>query len=83
MLSYLAIKNNKPEIALDIMGAVTLAKTMSARGLKMLAFANLGRYMQIIPILKYGLEQNMGRNKHQFFADVVCKILLYCKSLLL
>ncbi|XP_068983692.1 pentatricopeptide repeat-containing protein 2, mitochondrial-like [Bombus flavifrons] len=74
LLSCLAIKNNKPEIALDIMGTIPLSKVMSVKGLKMLAYANLGRYMQIIPILKYGLEQNSGRIRPQFFADVIYEL---------
>lgn len=79
MLSCLAIKHNKPEIALDILSTSPLDRVMSIRGLKMLAYVHLGRYIQIIPILKYGLEQDNNRAKsHYFFADVVCKIKVYC-----
>lgn len=79
MLACLAIKNNKPELALDILSAVPVDRIMSVRGLKMLACVHLGRYIQIIPILKYGLEQdNFGNKPHHFFADVVCKIKVYC-----
>lgn len=79
LLSCLAIKNNKPEVALDILSTIPLEGIMSVRGLKMLAYVYLGRYIQIIPILKHGLEQDNAHLKPQyFFADVVCKIKVYC-----
>lgn len=79
LLSCLAIKNNKPEIALDILSTIPVEGIMSIKSLKMLAYLHLGRYIQIIPILKYGLEQDNARVKSRyFFADVVCKIKVYC-----
>lgn len=81
MLSCLAIKNNKPDVALDVLNSIPFDRIMSIRGLKMLAYLHLGRYIQIIPILKYGLELESVRTKpYCFFADVVCKIkVYYCK----
>lgn len=79
MLACLAIKNNKPEIAVNVLSGIPLERVMSVRNLKMLAYAHLERYIQIIPILKYGLEQdNISGKYHHFFADVVCKIKVYC-----
>ncbi|XP_043599885.1 pentatricopeptide repeat-containing protein 2, mitochondrial-like [Bombus pyrosoma] len=75
LLSCLAIKNNKPEIALDVLSTVPLDRVMSIRGLKMLAYAHLGRYIQIIPLLKYGLEQDIiGSKPFYFFADVMYEL---------
>ncbi|XP_033179253.1 pentatricopeptide repeat-containing protein 2, mitochondrial [Bombus impatiens] len=75
LLSCLAIKNNKPEVALDILSTIPLEGIMSVRGLKMLAYVYLGRYIQIIPILKHGLEQDNAHLKPQyFFADVICEL---------
>ncbi|XP_033366407.1 pentatricopeptide repeat-containing protein 2, mitochondrial-like [Bombus vosnesenskii] len=75
LLSCLAIKNNKPEIALDILSTISLDRIMSVRSLKMLAYLHLGRYIQIIPILKRGLEEDNVRVKsHYFFADVMYEL---------
>ncbi|XP_033187120.1 pentatricopeptide repeat-containing protein 2, mitochondrial [Bombus vancouverensis nearcticus] len=75
LLSCLAIKNNKPEIALDILSTIPLDRIMSVKGLKILAYMHLGRYIQIIPILKYGLEQDNAHVKsNYFFADVMYEL---------
>ncbi|XP_060828197.1 pentatricopeptide repeat-containing protein 2, mitochondrial-like [Bombus pascuorum] len=75
LLSCLAIKHNKPEIALDILSAVPFDRVASIRNLKMLSYVHLDRYLQIIPFLKYGLEQDNIDNKNQlFFTDVLYEL---------
>ncbi|XP_071870110.1 pentatricopeptide repeat-containing protein 2, mitochondrial [Bombus fervidus] len=75
LLSCLAIKHNRPEIALDILSTVPFSKVLSIRNLKMLAYVHLERYVQIIPFLKYGLEQNNTDNKsNPFFTDVIYEL---------
>ncbi|CAD1473931.1 unnamed protein product, partial [Heterotrigona itama] len=75
LIAMLAMKHKKPEIALDILSTVRIDRILSVRGLKMMAYAHLGRYVQIIPIMKYTLEQEIGVFKpHLFFADVICEL---------
>lgn len=72
LISYLAIKNNAPELALDILSTIQRDRIMSIRSLKILAYMNLERYLQIIPILKQIMENNTNHNhKYSIFADVV------------
>lgn len=75
LLSCLAMKNDKPDVALDVLSAIPLERVMSIRGLKMLAYVHLGRYIQIIPLLKYGLDQSgIHKKSRYFFADVICEL---------
>lgn len=71
LISYLAIKNNASEIALDILSTIQRDKVMSIRSLKILAYMNMERYLQIIPILKEVVESNVIQQKYLIFADVV------------
>lgn len=73
-MSLLALKHKKPEITLDILSTVKVDRVLSVRSLKIMAFTHLGRYVQIIPVMKYALEQEVGIFRpHLFFADVVRK----------
>lgn len=75
LVSMLALKHKKPEIALDILSTVRLDRVLSVRALKIMAYTHLGRFVQIIPVMKYALEQEVGVFRpHLFFADVVCRI---------
>lgn len=79
LLSYLLIKNNKPDLAMEILSAIPLERVISIRNLKILAYIHLGKYIQIIPILKYGTDRDTNRNKqYYFFSEVVCKTKVYC-----
>ncbi|XP_050592638.1 pentatricopeptide repeat-containing protein 2, mitochondrial-like [Bombus affinis] len=72
LLSYLLIKNNKPDMAMEILSAIPLERVMSIRNLKMLAYIHLEKYIQIIPILKYGTDRDINRNKqYYFFSEVI------------
>ena len=72
LLSYLLIKNNKPDLAIEILSAIPLERVRSIRNLKMLAYIHLGKYIQIIPILKYGTDRDTNRNKqYYFFSEVI------------
>lgn len=70
LISYLAIKNNASELALDLLSSIQREKITSVRSLKILAYMNLQRYLQIIPILKQAIENNI-QQKYLIFADVV------------
>uniref|UniRef100_V9IM13 Pentatricopeptide repeat-containing protein 2 n=1 Tax=Apis cerana TaxID=7461 RepID=V9IM13_APICE len=75
LISYLAIKNNAPELALDILSTIQRDRIMSIRSLKILAYMNLERYLQIIPILKQIMENNTNHNhKYSIFADVIYEL---------
>ncbi|XP_043801119.1 pentatricopeptide repeat-containing protein 2, mitochondrial-like [Apis laboriosa] len=73
LISYLAIKNNASELALDILSTLQREKIMSVRSLKILAYMNLQRYLQIIPILKQAIENNV-QQKYLIFADVIYEL---------
>lgn len=70
LISLLAIKNNAPELALDILSTIQKEKIMTIRSLKILAYMNLQKYLQIIPILKEIVDANIAQ-KYFIFADVV------------
>ncbi|KAG6794738.1 pentatricopeptide repeat-containing protein 2, mitochondrial [Apis mellifera caucasica] len=74
LISYLAIKNNASEIALDILSTIQRDKVMSIRSLKILAYMNMERYLQIIPILKEVVESNVIQQKYLIFADVIYEL---------
>ncbi|XP_043515265.1 pentatricopeptide repeat-containing protein 2, mitochondrial-like [Frieseomelitta varia] len=75
LVSMLALKHKKPEIALDILSTVKVDRVLSVRALKIMAYTHLGRYVQIIPVMKYALEQEVGVFRpHLFFADVLCEL---------
>ncbi|KAK9293702.1 hypothetical protein QLX08_011411 [Tetragonisca angustula] len=75
LVSMLALKHKKPEVALDILSTVNVDRVLSVRALKIMAYTHLGRYVQIIPVMKYALEQEVGVFRpHLFFADVLCEL---------
>lgn len=75
LVAMLALKHKKPEVALDILSTVNVDRVLSVRCLKIMVHTQLGRYVQIIPIMKYALEQEVGVFRpHLFFADVLCEL---------
>lgn len=74
LMSFLAIKNNAPEVALEILSVVDRENTISIRCLKILTYMSLQRYMQIIPLLKQALEVDSAARKVKFFADVIYEL---------
>lgn len=80
LLSLLGIKNNAPEVALEVLSVMDRDRTITLRCLKVLAYMSLQRYMQIIPILKFSLESDESIRPHKFFADVIYEVEEHIKS---
>lgn len=67
----LAIKQNAPHIALEIIGTARQQQYVTVRNIKVLAFTALGRADDALPILKSVLQVTDTTNKHSFTQDVV------------
>lgn len=79
MLSVLAIKNNVPDAALEILAVVDKERSISIRCLKILALMGLKNYLQIIPVLRHAIEHDgASGQRYFFFADVVRIVKVYC-----
>ncbi|XP_076752170.1 pentatricopeptide repeat-containing protein 2, mitochondrial [Xylocopa sonorina] len=75
IMSLLAIKQNTPDAALEILSIVDRQTSVPVRSLKVLAYMKLQRYMQIIPMLKHALElRDTAIYKEHFFADVIYEL---------
>ncbi|XP_076652897.1 pentatricopeptide repeat-containing protein 2, mitochondrial [Halictus rubicundus] len=68
----LAIKQNAPDIALELMASIQKQQYINVRCLKVLAYMHLQKYVQIVPLLKYVLEtDNTTHHKHTFYSHVI------------
>lgn len=68
----LALAQNAPHIALEIVGTVRQQNYMTVRNIKVLALAQLGRADDAIPILRSVMEvHDPGQTKQTFSRDVV------------
>lgn len=77
LVSYLAIRHNAPQEALEMLSLTHREGSIAVRCLKVLAYTQLGRFLQIIPMLKYSTEQELSiPHRHGFYADVVCKTIV-------
>lgn len=72
-LAALAIKQNSPHIATEILSSVKEARYMLVRCLKVLAYTDLNRFTEIVPILRSSLEHDRPNGvKEAYFGDIVC-----------
>lgn len=72
-LAALAIKQNSPHIAIGILSSIKEARYMLVRCLKVLAYTDLNRFTEIVPILRTSLEYDRPEGvKEVYFGDVVC-----------
>lgn len=68
----LALKNNAPHIALEILSSVQRQNYVTIRNLKVLSLIELGRYEDTIPILRTVLDvDSPTSNKGTFCSEVV------------
>lgn len=67
----LAVKQNAPHVALEIVGTARHQQYVTVRNIKVLAFTDLGRADDALPILKSVLQGNDTTTKHSFAKDVV------------
>lgn len=70
IMANLALKQNSPEVALNALHSGPMEQVISIRSLKILIYAQLERYIQIIPMLKFILDKDL--KSYVVFQDVVC-----------
>lgn len=67
----MAVKQNAPHVALEIVGTARQQQYVTVRNIKVLAFAALNRADDALPILKSVLQVEDTTTKHSFTKDVV------------
>lgn len=71
-LSALAIKQNASHIAIEILSTIKEARYIQIRCLKVLAYTDLKRFTEIVPIFRASLENDRPNfQKETYFIDVV------------
>ena len=79
-LAALAIKQNSPHIAIEILSSLREVRYIHIRCLKVLAYTNLKKFTEIVPIFRASLEHDRpNAQKEIYFKDVVC--ILFIQSL--
>lgn len=73
-LAGLALKQNSPEIALELLSLIK-TRYIDSRCLKILTYSKLNRFNDVMFLLKKSLEGNY-KIKETYFSDVVCIIKL-------
>lgn len=72
-LTALAIKQNAPHIAIEIISTIRMVRYIDVRCLKIVAYTELKRFTEIVPILRMSLENDrLTAPKESYFQDVVC-----------
>jgi len=74
-LTALAIKQNSPHIAIEIVTSMRESRYIDVRCLKVLAYTDLKRFTEIVPILRTSLEfDRPNAHKETYFKDVIDKL---------
>ncbi|KOC67270.1 Pentatricopeptide repeat-containing protein 2 [Habropoda laboriosa] len=73
LTACLAIKQNSPDTALEMVSLLDKDRTLAVRSLKILAYMHMEKYLQIIPLLKYVIEQNENF-RNVVFGDVIYQL---------
>ncbi|KMQ97547.1 pentatricopeptide repeat-containing protein 2 [Lasius niger] len=74
-LTALAIKQNSPHIAIEIVTSMRESRYIDVRCLKVLAYTDLKRFTEIVPIFRTSLEfDRPNANKETYFQDVIDKL---------
>jgi pentatricopeptide repeat domain-containing protein 2 len=71
-LAALAIKQNVPHIAVEIISTIRPSRYIDVKCLKIMAYADLKKFDETVPILRMSLENDQSTVKDIFFYDVVC-----------
>lgn len=72
-LTALTIKQNAPHIAIEILSSIRMVRYIDIRCLKVLAYIELKKFTEIVPILRMSLESDrLTAPKECYFQDVVC-----------
>lgn len=71
-LTALAINQNSSHIAIEILTTIRESRYIDIRCLKVLAYADLKRFTEIVPIFRKSLEfDRPNGQKERYFKDVV------------
>ncbi|KYN37180.1 Pentatricopeptide repeat-containing protein 2 [Trachymyrmex septentrionalis] len=74
-LSALAINQNSPHIAIEILSTIKEVRYIHIRNLKVLAYTNLKRFTEIVPIFRASLERDRSyAPKENYCKDVIEKL---------
>ncbi|KYM78664.1 Pentatricopeptide repeat-containing protein 2 [Atta colombica] len=74
-LAALAIKQNSPHIAIEILSSLREVRYIHIRCLKVLAYTNLKKFTEIVPIFRASLEHDRpNAQKEIYFKDVIEKL---------
>ncbi|XP_029177136.1 pentatricopeptide repeat-containing protein 2, mitochondrial-like [Nylanderia fulva] len=74
-LTALAIKQNSPHIAIEIVTSMRESRYIDVRCLKVLAYTDLKRFTEIVPIFRTSLEfDRPNTQKESYFKDVIEKL---------
>jgi len=71
-LTALAVKQNAPDIAIEIISTIRRSRYIDVRCLKVMAYTDLKKFTEIVPILRMSLEDDTRDVKEVYFYDVVC-----------
>lgn len=71
-LTGLAINQNAPHIAVEIISSIRESRYIDSRCLKVLAYTDLKRFTEIVPIFRSSLEHDRpDSTKESYFKDVI------------
>ncbi|KYQ58166.1 Pentatricopeptide repeat-containing protein 2 [Trachymyrmex zeteki] len=74
-LAALAIKQNSSHIAIEILSSLREARYIQIRCLKILAYTDLKRFTEIVPMFRASLEHDRpNAQKESYFIDVIEKL---------
>ncbi|XP_012216791.1 pentatricopeptide repeat-containing protein 2, mitochondrial [Linepithema humile] len=74
-VAALAIKQNSPHIAIEILSTLKEARYIDVRCLKVVAYTDLKRFTEIVPILRASIEHDRPHlRKECYFVDVIEKL---------
>lgn len=72
-LTALAINQNSSHIAVEILTTIKESRYIDVRCLKVLAYADLKKFTEIVPLFRKSLEADRPNiQKESYFKDVVC-----------
>ncbi|XP_053973953.1 pentatricopeptide repeat-containing protein 2, mitochondrial-like [Hylaeus volcanicus] len=74
ILAALAIRQNEPQMALELLSSLHRQQYITIRCLKILAYSQWQKYIYIIPLLKSTLDVDNSAQKQTYFADVIYQL---------
>lgn len=72
-ITALAVNQNMSHIAIEIVSAIKESRYIDTRCLKVVAYTELKRFTEIVPLFRNSLEFDRPNNQKEcYFKDVVC-----------